>query len=251
MNRCLLLLLGCLILPSWAAAQMCTGDCDGSGAVTVDELVTALNIGLGNRPLGDCPAADSSNDDRVTVDEIVTAVNFALVGCPISAPTPTATTTAFPTATATLPADALRLEAGSAAGAPGAVVRIPFTLANNEDGVAVAVSTDVTYDSTRIRIVAVEGSPCEINPAIGSGTLLNKMLISNILGGDGLTETFRVGVFGLNVLPLPNGEVFSCDFRILPGTPAGMVILENSAGASDAEGNPPPIFGGDGLITIQ
>jgi hypothetical protein len=60
----------------------CVGDCGGDGQVSVDEIITAVNIALGNRDVQDCPAADANNDGQVTVDEIVTAVNNALNGCP-------------------------------------------------------------------------------------------------------------------------------------------------------------------------
>jgi hypothetical protein len=63
-------------------ASACTGDCDGSGDVTVDEIITMVNIALGMRPIDDCPAGDSGGDGKVTVDEIVAAVNHALNGCP-------------------------------------------------------------------------------------------------------------------------------------------------------------------------
>lgn len=60
----------------------CTGDCDNSGTVTVDEIVRMVNIALGQQPITNCPAADSNGDGSVTVDEIVKAVNNALNGCP-------------------------------------------------------------------------------------------------------------------------------------------------------------------------
>ncbi len=71
-------------LPVHARAGVfdCTGDCNANRAVTVDELITAVSIALGERPLGDCAAADASADGSVTVDEILVAVNAALVGCP-------------------------------------------------------------------------------------------------------------------------------------------------------------------------
>ena len=62
-------------------AVACVGDCDLNGQVTVDEIVTAVNIALGTRNVADCLAADSNLDGQVTVDEIVTAVNNALTGC--------------------------------------------------------------------------------------------------------------------------------------------------------------------------
>ena len=60
----------------------CIGDCDGSAVVTVDELLTMVNIALGDAQVSDCEAGDSSGDGQITVDEILTAVNNALDGCP-------------------------------------------------------------------------------------------------------------------------------------------------------------------------
>ena len=57
------------------------GDCSGGGEVTVDEILTMVNIALGNAPLLDCEAADANHDGQVTVDEILTAVSNALNGC--------------------------------------------------------------------------------------------------------------------------------------------------------------------------
>jgi hypothetical protein len=80
-----------------ASAQVCTGDCDTSHNVTVDEVVTGVNIALGARNLSECTAFDSTNDGSVTVDELLQAVNNALDGCPPPSTPPTRT----PTATAT------------------------------------------------------------------------------------------------------------------------------------------------------
>lgn len=63
-------------------APLCPGDCDGDGAVTVAELIRGVNIALGNAPLGDCPAFDTSGDGSVTVSELIQSVNAALSGCP-------------------------------------------------------------------------------------------------------------------------------------------------------------------------
>ncbi len=61
--------------------RVCTGDCDGDGRVTVDELLRGVSIVLGQLETTDCPAFDASGDGSVTVDEIVLAVNNALSGC--------------------------------------------------------------------------------------------------------------------------------------------------------------------------
>jgi len=63
------------------ATITCVADCSGDKAVTVDEILTMVNIALGNAPLLDCEAADSNHDGQVTIDEILKAVNSALNGC--------------------------------------------------------------------------------------------------------------------------------------------------------------------------
>jgi hypothetical protein len=60
----------------------CVGDCDGSNSVTVDEIVTMVNIALGMANVSTCPAGDGDSSGSITVDEIITAVNNALNGCP-------------------------------------------------------------------------------------------------------------------------------------------------------------------------
>lgn len=59
----------------------CPGDCDGSGAVAINELVTGVNIALGNAAVGTCPAFDLDGSGGVMINELIAAVNSALNGC--------------------------------------------------------------------------------------------------------------------------------------------------------------------------
>jgi hypothetical protein len=59
----------------------CAGDCDSDGSVTVDELVTMVNIALEQLPPSRCSNGDANNDGRITVNELVGAVNSALSDC--------------------------------------------------------------------------------------------------------------------------------------------------------------------------
>jgi len=59
----------------------CAGDCNGDGQVTVDEILTMVNIALGNANISTCLAGDANHDGQITIDEILTAVNNALNGC--------------------------------------------------------------------------------------------------------------------------------------------------------------------------
>ncbi len=60
----------------------CVGDCDGSGDVTVNEIVTMVNITLGSVPLSACTAGDADHSGDITINEIIAAVNNALGTCP-------------------------------------------------------------------------------------------------------------------------------------------------------------------------
>jgi hypothetical protein len=58
----------------------CVGDCDGSGEVTVDEVVRLVAIALEVLPLERCPVGDRDGNGRITIDEIVAAVTRLLAG---------------------------------------------------------------------------------------------------------------------------------------------------------------------------
>lgn len=60
----------------------CVGDCNSDGQVTVGEILTMVNIALGNASVEACFAGDANRDGQITIDEILTAVSNALNGCP-------------------------------------------------------------------------------------------------------------------------------------------------------------------------
>ena len=60
---------------------LCTGDCDASAAVTVDEILVGVNIALGQQAVTMCRAFDRDGSDDLTVDELVSGVDAALNGC--------------------------------------------------------------------------------------------------------------------------------------------------------------------------
>jgi predicted alpha-1,2-mannosidase len=81
------------------AAAACLGDCDGSGDVTVNELIVMVNVALGSAQLGDCPPGDADGSGDITINEIIAAVNNALNSCPTEVPTPTPTESPTPSVT--------------------------------------------------------------------------------------------------------------------------------------------------------
>ena len=93
----------CVMAMWFTAAQAqtpCVGDCDGKEDVTVNEIITLVNIALGNGDLSACP---SGTGTEVTIVVIIQAVNNALEGCDgVTPPVPTNTPTpAAPTSSPT------------------------------------------------------------------------------------------------------------------------------------------------------
>jgi hypothetical protein len=60
---------------------ICPGDCNGDGFVTVDELVTGLDVALAHQPVDICLALDTDGNGAVGIDELIEAVDSALEGC--------------------------------------------------------------------------------------------------------------------------------------------------------------------------
>jgi len=73
-----------VLLNAPATSQVCAGDCDASGDVTVNELITLVNIDLGNADNSACPSGIPAGD-TVDITLIITAVNNALGMCPAAA----------------------------------------------------------------------------------------------------------------------------------------------------------------------
>jgi len=59
----------------------CVGDCNEGGGVTIDEIITGINIALGLVPSDQCTPFDSDASGTVTVDELLQGVHNALNGC--------------------------------------------------------------------------------------------------------------------------------------------------------------------------
>lgn len=72
------------LLAGSASAQVCVGDCNGDGRVTIDELIRGVTIALGTiiEPPPTCDAMDANHDGVIVINELILAVNNALRGCP-------------------------------------------------------------------------------------------------------------------------------------------------------------------------
>lgn len=90
------------VLTVGSAGAQCAGDCDGSSTVTINELITGVNIALGSAQLSACPSFDRDGSGMVEINELILAVNNALGTCPaVNTPTHTPTVGETPTPTQT------------------------------------------------------------------------------------------------------------------------------------------------------
>jgi len=60
---------------------VCVGDCDGKGSVTIDELITLVNIALGTAEPSDCSNGGLPIGGDVDIAVLIQAVNHALSVC--------------------------------------------------------------------------------------------------------------------------------------------------------------------------
>ena len=67
--------------PPTPTTTPCTGDCNQSGDVQISEIITMVDIALGNLPISACEAGDTDGSGTIEIHEIIAAVNNALRGC--------------------------------------------------------------------------------------------------------------------------------------------------------------------------
>jgi hypothetical protein len=64
------------------AYGQCAGDCDDNDQVSIADLVTVVNVSLGEMPMSACVNADNDPiDGEVAIEEIIRSVRAALFGC--------------------------------------------------------------------------------------------------------------------------------------------------------------------------
>ena len=74
---------------AYGVPARCGGDCDHDRRIAVNELITGVNIVLGNTDLEECSPFDCNETGTVTIACLIAAVNAALAGCPSNVTDPT------------------------------------------------------------------------------------------------------------------------------------------------------------------
>jgi hypothetical protein len=206
------------VFPAGVGAEI-PGDCNGDGGVTINELITGVNIAVGSPLLDACRAFDANGDGLVTVNELILAVNFALNGPPPS-PTPSQTAPIPPSATST----------ATGTQAPGTVTRIDASSpAFGEEAVALTRETILTFSGPIDPTTVTEHS---VRAEFGGSVLAVRLQVSS--------DARRVSLFYLE--PLPS------DARIRVLVDGGRLRDARQLGV-DADGDGMP--GGTGVIEFD
>ena len=159
------LVLCLLVSPLRSGAQGCGGDCNDDGAVSIGDLITAVNILFGRAAIETCRAVDADGNGIVTVNELVAAVGNGLRGCPAT-PTPSTTPTASATATATLTLSA------TATATPTATASATATVTTTSTPTATLTATPTSTPTATVIFPNVSGLWIEDQLQLVSSTCL-------------------------------------------------------------------------------
>jgi hypothetical protein len=177
---------------------------------------------------------------------------------PTIPPTSTVTPTPSPVPTPTPliwdcagdPNGCVRIEAGTASGAPGTAVRIEVRLITAGRSVA-GVQNDIEFGPSLHVADDARGIACSVNPDIDKMGTAFAGRSAHCAAGE--CTMVRAIVLALdNTAPIPDGSVlYSCAVTIDADAPAGTDPLPvSNVGASDAYGNSLPVSGEDGAVLI-
>jgi Cys-rich repeat protein len=147
-------------------------------------------------------------------------------------------------------AGAAVLECPPSTGGAGLSVTVQFVI-NAEGDAVVGTQNDLAWDDSLLDLAApgTTSPNCAIDPAIGPGTEPDKRLARSFLSGPGAARTIVLSQ--VNVIPIPDGPIFSCTFQIAPDAPRETFIIGTSNFiASDGGGQRLPSTSSDCQVTI-
>jgi hypothetical protein len=178
----------------------CPVDCNCDDTVSIDELISGVGIVLGNKPVGQCLAADANEDFLVTINEIIAGLQARAVGCG---------GTGGPGSTG----GSVIVDIGAGQNVPGSTVTIPLALTSA--GQARAIQIDVALDDATF-VSPDPATACTLSAALSTTHQLSVSLPFSPLAPPG-HRRLRIAVFPQYDTPmtiLPGGELLSCTLQI-------------------------------------
>jgi hypothetical protein len=116
------------------------------------------------------------------------------------------------------------LALGRAAGQPGQSVTVPLIYRQGLGPQAAGLATDIQFNPTAL-----------VHPRCAAGPALDDAAKS-VVCAEPQPGLLRVGVYGLNLDPVPDGEVATITFDLLSQARRGLYSLRHTPSAADAQG---------------
>lgn len=143
---------------------------------------------------------------------------------------------------AAAPAFASDLGLGHVTARRGQSVTVPVVYRQTRGPVAVAVSTDITFDTT-----ALSHPQCALGAALSSSGPAAKLVICS----EPAPGVLRLAVLGLNAAPIASGEIATVSFDVAATARPRPSVLRHKPGAADAQGTDFRLTHRNGAIRIR
>jgi hypothetical protein len=200
----------------------CVGDCDGNRAVSIDELISGIDVTLGTLPLERCQRINCNGEAaRATVDCLTDAVSNALYGCGTPPPTRTATLapTATPTKTFTTTTTATRTPTATHTLLPSAT---PTPTVSNVSGEWAGAWHSRLGPSGLFSAALSRVGAAITGTVVFSGTLcFPKGTVSGTVTGTSWAASVSAGSAQINLVGTVSGGQFSGTYSVSSGDCAG------------------------------
>ncbi|MBX3027060.1 right-handed parallel beta-helix repeat-containing protein [bacterium] len=216
----------------------CLGDCNCDGAVAVNELISGVNMALGNQGLnGDC--FDCSSNGSLDISELIQAVGNATEGCPTELPEPCGTGGGMMLLSPG--AGGTEVSLSTATGHRNDTIEFRL-FAQYGDELTAALSADIGYPTNVLSV-----PECRINPQLPGGFQLSVSYPS-----PGVERLIAVDIGEFPLPRMADGLIATCTAKILPAAPfATHTISVTRVQLSNAFGLALTAYGVDGSVTVN
>jgi hypothetical protein len=227
--------------------QFCHGDCSENCVVTVDELITGVNMAQLNSLTGQSCSAkydEPTPNGLVSIDEIIRAVNNALSGCPAGGMmalrfTDSSSYDAEAHGLRKAGAPTVQIDVGSVKGHPGSAVSLTIGIGGTQ-GAASSLEFDLAYPADALGALS-----CTLSTTITS----KHQLETAALEPGRLRIRVEDGTFP--GAALPDGDIVTCQAEILPSARPGKAALKAiRPSVWDAYRKPQPLLVENGSVKV-
>jgi hypothetical protein len=132
-----------------------------------------------------------------------------------------------------------QLALGRDAGRPGQTVTLPLTYRQGTGTEAAGLATDILFKSSVLT-----------HPRCTAGSVLSRAA-KTVTCAEPQPGLLRVAVYGLNLDPVPDGDVATLTFDVAPGARRGLYLLRNIATGADAQGTDFPLAHRNGAVRVS